>query len=78
MNFLVISAVNCVPLSDSMTSGRPVLEKISDKALDISTAVIFTSGIASGHLVHVSIKVNMNLCFLADSTGNMIMSTDTF
>ena len=53
-----MSDVNCAPLSDVISDGTPNLAtQCSANALPIDAVSVWASGIASGHLVNLSITV---------------------
>ncbi len=51
------SPENCIPLSDTIWNGRPVLPNTPIKASATDLAVIDLSGTTSGHLVAIQIVV---------------------
>ncbi|GFX82660.1 hypothetical protein TNCV_1193351 [Trichonephila clavipes] len=76
-NSCVKLAVKFVALSNTITSGIPVLLNISSSASHLLLAVSDLSGIASGHLECWSIKQSMYLC-PCDDTGSTGPIKSTF
>ena len=66
----ITSDVNCEPLSDNISSGKPVREKTSTRASATASVVIDLRGIASGYLVATSTTVSTQRAPRAD-TGEM-------
>ena len=66
----ITSDVNCEPLSDNISSGKPVREKTSTRASAIASVVMDRRGTASGYRVATSTTVSTHRAPRAD-TGEM-------
>lgn len=63
---LIVLDTNWVPLSNSMTSGNPMQQKMPIRAVATDSAAMYFKGTASTHLEHVSIRLRMKRCPRAD------------